>query len=132
MISRPITIDGRAFPGIHVTKITRNFTVMDGENAGRVLTGRMDRDIIGTFYNYSFQIDSSQSSREEYDDFYNAVSAPVNYHNIVVPYGQSVLAFEAYVAQGQDELQYMEDDANRWGELSINVIAMEPQRRPTY
>lgn len=126
-LSNPITIDGMFFQHIHVTSIKRNFQVLDGDNAGRVMTGRMNRDIIGTFYNYSFEIDSSDSDPAEYDRFYEIISAPVDYHNIVVPYGQSTLSFRAYVAQGSDELDYM-DKANRWEKLSINFIAMEPQR----
>ena len=131
MISQPLTIDGTAYPHIHFLSIKRNFQILDGEAAGRLMTGEMERDIIGTFYNYSVEVDADDASPEEYDAFYEAISAPEDSHEIVVPYGQTTLVFQAYVAQGADELAYMMDDQNRWGGLSFNFISMSPQRRPT-
>ena len=131
MISYPITLDGVTYPGIRVMSIKRSFSVLDGENAGRVMTGAMERDIIGTFYNYSAEIDADGASLAEYDAFYEAISAPVDSHILVVPYAQTTLSFEAYVSNGEDELEIMGDDFNRWGGLSINFIAMAPQRYPS-
>ena len=130
MISYPITLDGVTYSTLHVNKLTRSFAVEDGPNAGRVNTGAMDRDIIGTYYNYHAEIDADAASREEYDAFFWAISAPVDSHTLVVPFAQSTLTFQAYVTQGQDELTFMEDAANRWGDLSFNFIAMAPQRTP--
>ena len=128
MISYPLKMDGVVYSTLHVTKLTRNFQVLDGENAGRVQSGAMVRDIIGTFYHYSVEIDPDAASREDYDSFYEAISAPVDSHTLEVPYGQTTLVFEAYVTQGSDELVFMEDEANRWENLSFNFIAMAPQR----
>lgn len=131
MISYPITLDGRTFSTLHVTKLTRTFSVLDGENAGRVMSGGMQRDIIGTFYNYQVEIDPDAASREDYDDFFYAISAPVDSHSLTVPFAQTTYTFEAYVTQGQDELTAMEDSANRWENLSFNFVAMDPARTPT-
>ena len=131
MISYPITIDGRTFPNIRVMSIKRSFSVLDGENAGRVMTGAMERDIIGTFYNYSVEIDADQASLAEYDTFYDLISAPVDSHALTVPYAQTTLSFDAYVTNGEDTLEIMGDSFNRWGSLSFNFIAMSPQRYPT-
>lgn len=125
-----ITLDGVQYPHIHIVSIKRSFSVLDGENAGRVMTGRMERDIIGTYYNYSAEVDSDEASKEEYDRFYEAISAPVDSHLIVVPYGQTTLTFDAYVSNGEDELLSSYDDDNTWGGLTFNFIAMEPQRTP--
>lgn len=131
MISYPITLDGVTYTTLHVMKLTRSFSIQDGENAGRVLTGDMVRDIIGTFYNYSAEIDADAASRADYDAFFEAISAPVDSHELIVPYAQTTLTFQAYVTTGQDELELMEPAANRWGGLSFNFISMSPQRRPT-
>ena len=128
MISYPITLDGVTYQTLHVVKLTRNFSVLDGENAGRVTSGEMIRDIIGTFYNYTVEIDPDAASREDYDAFYEVISSPEDAHLLVVPYGQTTLTFYAYVSQGQDELTMMEDAANRWENLSFSFIAMKPQR----
>lgn len=123
------TLDGVEYPGIHVSSLKRSFSVLDGSNAGRTMNGAMQRDIIGTYYNYSLEIDSDESSPQEYDSLYEALSAPENDHELTVPYGQSVLKFRAYVANGEDELmKYYR--MNTWGGLSINFVAMSPQRIP--
>lgn len=126
-----IKIDGVTYDGIRVLSVKRSFTVTDGENAGRLATsGRMVRDIIGTFYNYEFNVDPQSASPETYDAFYQAITAPVDDHEVVVPYGQGSLTFDAYITTGDDELVLISNDANRWKNLSFNVIAMAPQRTP--
>ena len=127
MISYPITVDGVTYPHIHVTDIGRNFSVLDGDGAGRVKTGGMVRAVIGTFYNYSFTIDADGATPEEYDSFYEVISSPEDSHSIVVPYAQRTLTFNAYITNGSDKLLDM-GQANRWGNLTINIIAMAPQR----
>ena len=130
-ISNPIQMDGVTYPHIHFVSITRSFQVLDGENAGRVMTGEMERDIIGTYYNYAVEIDADDATPQEYDDFFDAISAPVDAHEIIVPYAQATLTFLAYVTNGQDNLDMMMDAQTRWNGLSLNFIAMAPQRRPT-
>ena len=66
----------------------------------------------------------------EYDALYDLLSAPVDSHTIEVPYGQTTWVYEAYVTNGTDELVGIRGDVNVWANLSINFIAMEPQRRP--
>lgn len=128
MRSDPIKLDGVTYPNIHIMKIKRSFQVLDGENAGRVMDGTMERDIVGTYYNFAVEVDSSAADRSEYDRFYENISAPVDSHELEIPYGQTVMRFQAYVATGSDNLERMFDDYNRWGGLSFNFIAMAPQR----
>ncbi|MBQ9428620.1 MAG: hypothetical protein IJU41_03640 [Clostridia bacterium] len=126
-----IIIDGTEYTGIRIITIKRSFSVTDGDNAGRLaVSGQMVRDIIGTFYNYQFTVDPKASDPATYDAFYEVISAPVDSHVIVVPYGQSTLTFDAYVTSGDDELILIDNDANRWKNLSFSAIAMAPQRLP--
>ena len=131
MISFPITLDGVTYPHIRVMSLKRSFSILDGKLAGRVMTGEMERDIIGTYYNYAAEIDADDRYPDEYDAFYDVISAPENSHLLKVPYGQTTLEFRAYVSQGEDELDEMMDEQNRWGGLSFNFIAMKPARYPT-
>ena len=129
MPNTPITVDGVSYPHIHFISIKRSFEILDGENAGRVMSGDMERDIIGTYYNYSVEVDADDGYTSEYDAFWEQISTPQDKHVITVPYAQSTLTFEAYVTQGSDELEYI-GNTNRWGGLGFNFIAMAPQRRP--
>lgn len=124
------TVDGVGYPGVNVLSLERTFAVMDGDNAGRTMDGAMQRDIVGTYYNYNMELTSDYSDLSEYDALYEVLSAPVDSHTIVVPYGQGMLAFEAYVANGNDELLHKRDTFNKWQNLSVNFVAMKPQRRP--
>lgn len=127
------SVDGVEYPGVFVkSPIHRSFNVLDGENAGRTMDGRMQRDIIGTYYTYRLEFDSSLSDPEEYDALFEVLSAPVDSHTITVPYGQSSITFEAYVANGDDDLSRIyRNDAKKWDNLSVNFVAMDPQRRPS-
>lgn len=125
------SIDGIEYPHVFVASLKRSFAVLDGSNAGRTMDGAMQRDIIGTYYNYSLELDPDCSDPAEYDAFYEQISSPQNSHTIVMPYGQSVLTFQAYVSNGEDELFHRERRGlNKWNKLSVNFIAMNPQRRP--
>lgn len=125
------SVDGVEYPGVFVKTIKRSFNVLDGENAGRTMDGAMQRDIIGTYYSYRLELDSSFSNPEEYDALFEAISAPADSHTVSFPYGQSVLTFSAYVANGEDDLSHIyRGGFNKWDNLSINFVAMEPQRRP--
>ena len=125
-----LSLDGKAYPNLHVVSLKRSFSVLDGDNAGRVMTGAMTRDIIGTYYNYSLETDSVTSNPEEYDEFYETISAPVDSHVLTVPYAQTTLTFDAYVANGEDELVSKYGSRNDWQNLAINFVAMKPKRTP--
>lgn len=124
------SIDGVEYSKIHVMSLKRSFSVLDGENAGRTMDGAMQRDIIGTYYNYSMEIDPYDSDPAEYDSLWEAISAPVDSHTVSFPYGRDMLTFEAYVANGEDELFDIFRGVNRWDNLTVNFVAMDPQRRP--
>lgn len=130
-MTKGITLDGYLYSGIHVASLKRFGEVLDGPNAGRPLSGGIIRDIIGTYYNYALIIDSSLSSVQEYDKFYEAITAPVDSHAAVLPYGQSVLSYEVYVSSAEDELLDGSGSENRWGNLTVKFIAAEPNRTPT-
>ncbi|MEA4894566.1 MAG: hypothetical protein VB064_04815 [Oscillospiraceae bacterium] len=125
------TLDNVAYPDILVMELKRSFEILDGENVGRVKTGDMKRDIIGTYYNYSMQLDTSEASLAEYDALYETLSAPVDSHVLTVPYAQGALTFDAYVTSGEDELISMESGRNKWEGLSVRFIAMSPKRVPS-
>lgn len=125
-----LSLDGKAYPNLHVVSLKRSFSVLDGDNAGRVMTGAMTRDIIGTYYNYSLEIDSVTSNPEEYDEFYETISAPADSHVLTVPYAQTTMTFDAYVANGDDELASSYAGKNSWQNLTVNFVAMKPKRTP--
>lgn len=124
----PFTIDGVAYR-VHVPSggLKRSFEVLDGENAGRLISGDLNRDVIGTFYNYELSIEPDTQNVEEYDRLFEVLSAPQDFHTVTFPYGQSTLTFLAYVTSGQDTLTDMIEN-NDWTGLTVHFIAKAPQR----
>lgn len=123
-------LDGVEYPSVHVTSLKRSFSILDGPNSGRALSGDMIRDVIGTYYNYSIDVKPDSQNPEEYDTFYEEVSAPVDYHIMEFPYGQTMYSFKAYVTSGDDSIIIKGEDNTLWAGLTLNFIAMSPKRRP--
>lgn len=120
-------IDGKGFSGVGVESLKRSFRIPDGKNAGDMLSGDYERDLVGTYYDYDLVITTSDLTDNEYDDLFEVLSAPVNSHMVEMPYGMSSLTFEAMIESGGDELIPM-DDGTWWGNLSVSIRAKKPQR----
>ena len=114
---------------VNVMKLERGFSVTDTENSDRLQNYKMHREVAGTFYNYTMEVEPHPSHREDYDTFYEIITAPVESHRMVFPYAQKTLEFEAYVTQGKDTMKQV-NGQNLWEGLSVYFVAMEPQRRP--
>ena len=127
MIRQVVTIDGTPFD-VGVEYIKRQARIPDGKNAGEAKRGDWIRDVYGTFYDYILAFDTSAGlTREDYDTLYSVITAPVEFHTLVVPYGQSTLTFYAGITGAEDNVILM-DDGTVWGNLSITFRAKAPQR----
>lgn len=120
-------IDGQGFSGVGVESLKRSFRIPDGTNAGDMLSGDYERDLVGTYYDYDLVISTADLSENEYDALFEALSAPVNSHTVQMPYGMSSLTFEAMISAGGDELIPM-DSGTWWGNLNVSIRAKTPQR----
>ena len=47
------TIDGVGYPGVGVESLSRSALIKDGQNAGELMSGEYERDLIGTYYHYT-------------------------------------------------------------------------------
>lgn len=131
MTAESITLDGKEYRVLVVyPSRLRSFTIVEGSNAGQSLSYRKIRDIGGTAYSYQMTIKSDPQYPEDYDAFYEAISAPVPFHRVIMPYGQETLEFDACVLSGTDTDMGIKGDWRRWSELNVLFEPMEPQRRP--
>lgn len=122
-----VKIDGAAFD-VGVSSIKRRASVKDGPNAGTSKRGDWIRDVYGTTYDYVLVFDTSAGlTRADYDTLYDILTAPVEFHTLLVPYGQSTLSFYAGIT-GADDSVILMDDGTVWGNLSITFRAKSPQR----
>lgn len=125
------TIDGESFPSVCVQRLSRGFTVKDGENAGYSLSGLHIRDIVGTYLTYTVVLDASLMSPADYDRLFEILAAPTAYHTVVFPYAQQTVSFEAEVTSGSDELLLCESTYNTWENLTFVFQSRKPVKTPT-
>lgn len=131
MTAETITVDGKEYKVfvIYPSRM-RRFAIMEGANTGTALSSRKIRDILGTAYSYSMSIKPDPKAPDDYDAFYEAISAPVECHRVIMPFGQETLEFDAAVYSGEDTDMGVAGSTRRWDGLQITFEAMEPQRRP--
>ena len=72
-----IKINGTSFDvNVAISKYNENFSVLDGENAGRSKdTGRMIRDVLGTYIGHKVTVFRRGDDYRSYDAFWNYLKA---------------------------------------------------------
>lgn len=108
----------------------RAFELIEGRNAGTMLSGRDERDLLGTEYGYAMKVEPDPTRPEDYDAFYDAISAPVDSHEIKLPYGQTTIEYEAKITRGRDTFGGRLGGKNRWHGLTVEYEPIEPQKTP--
>ena len=126
-----VTMDGKSYRlRVRYNTMERAFELRSGDNEGYMLSGRHERDLLGTGYSYQFSVEPDPRHPEDYDAFYEAISAPVDRHEITMPYGQSTITFQAEVESGQDVWQGRMAGVSRWTGLAVNFKPIGLQRTP--
>ena len=123
------TLDGKSY-AVHVTSLVRKFSVLDTQQAGRTMDGKMYRDVIGTYYNYTMTVEADPENPAALDALWEAVSQPAESHVCVFPYGQRNLTQRMYVTAGEQPLTRIYNGSRLWGALTLEFIAMEPEVTP--
>lgn len=126
-----ITMDGIKY-NVAVTydSMQREFELKNGPFTGDSLAGRKILDILGTTYTYSMTVEPYEDDLASYNAFYQAVTSPVAYHTITLPYGQTTMTFQATIESGSDTYGGYLGTERYWHNLQIKYVPMEPQRVP--
>ena len=124
-----ITVDGQNYNvRLNYETLERSFSLVEGNNSGTALTGKTIRDILGTAYSYTLGIEPNPANAEEYDRLYDVLSAPQETHVVSLPYGQTTIEFACMITGGKDTYLGKLGGKERWSRLTINFIAIQPQR----
>lgn len=123
------TIDERQYPHIGISDVTRRATLLEDGNGGVTLNGVYQRSLIGTLYSYSMVIyQLGDEYAEEYDEVYDIITAPVNNHTVVVPYGQTTKELRVYITGVDDSIRWEDSQGRLWGAMNVSFEAQEPSR----
>ena len=108
--------------------LSRSFSIVEGPNGGTAITARTIRDIIGTKYDYEMRVEPDLRYPEDYDAFYEVISAPVESHMVELPYGAGAQKFEMMVLSGSDAYAGRRMGRNAWKSLKVQFQPITPQR----
>ena len=124
-----LTVDSKIYK-VRVTfpSMVNRFEIREGENAGFAQNGREIRDIIGTAYSYSMEVEPNPLFPEDFDALYDVLSAPVPSHRVALPYGQTVLEFDAAISDGERTWHGYTAGYNRWKGMEVSFRPIVPQR----
>ena len=128
-----IKLNGIEFDAdVAIAAYSRNFNVLDGENVGRVMTGRMVRDIIGTYLGHKVKVFRRGNNYEGLDAFWDYLVEHSVDDSVMLEAadGQKTISYEAYYTSGTQAIEKVENGVNYWGEIEINFIPMEAQVTP--
>lgn len=113
---------------VPIIELKRKADVLD-KTANRSEDGTLHREVIGTYHNYQMKIGRVRD-KELYNTLFDVLAEPVPSHTIELP--NDHVAFEAYVSSVQDEIVHVyEDEGATYKNLTCNITAMIPRRRPT-
>lgn len=128
-----IKLNGVEFDAdVAISSYNRNFNVLDGENAGRVMTGRMVRDIIGTYIGHKVKVFRRGDNYEGLDAFWDFLVTHSVDDSVMLEAadGQTTISYEAYYTSASQDIEMVVNGVNYWGELEVNFIPMEAQVTP--
>lgn len=127
-----VKIDGTVWDvDVGISEYEETFSVLDGENAGRVkANARMIRDIYGTFLGHKVTFFRRGDKVSEFDALWDYLKQPRESVQLEAADGQTTLSYEAYYTSGSRKLQKVENGVNYWDQLQINFIPMEAQITP--
>ena len=107
-----IKLNGIEFDAdVAISKYNRNFNVLDGENAGRVMTGRMVRDIIGTYIGHKLTVFRRGDNYNGLDEFWDYLVEHSVDDSVMLEAadGQTTISYEAYHTIASQDIEKVEE-----------------------
>ena len=104
--------------------------LVEGQNAGEMLSGRRERDLVGTYYNHTLSVEPDPRYPQDYDQFFDAITAPVPSHTITMPHGQGAVTYDAMVSSARHVANGVLAGVRRWRGLEVSFQGIRPARRP--
>lgn len=121
-----ITIDGVSY-NVPIISIKRKFEFLD-KFAERTVDGKLQRELIGGYQNYSIQFGST-GSVAEYAALWEKITEPEEFHQVVIPDGDGTHSFQGYFSNIADEMVRYKDPQAFYRNLTLNIISRVATRK---
>lgn len=126
---RGISVDGKHFD-IPMVSLKRTADFLD-KYAERTEDGVLNRELIGVYYNFTLTAGSSSAFGDtDYDEFWDRMTAPVEFHEISLPVKKGAYVFTAYISSVSDEYERILDNDAQFKGFTCKFTAQAPARRP--
>ena len=125
-----IKLNGVEFDAdVAISAYNRNFNVLDGPNAGRVLTGRMIRDVIGTYLGHKITVFRRGDDYAGLDEFWEYLYQHSIDDSVLLEAadGQKTISYQAYYTSASQDIEKVEKGVNFWCEIEVNFIPIDAQ-----
>lgn len=114
-----IKLNGTDFDvNVAISEYKRKLNILHGENAGRVMSGKMILDPIGAYLGREitfFRRGSNHRGLDALWDFLVAHSMDKEGVMLEAADGQSAISFQAYYGDTEQSIEKVEDGVNYWG-----------------
>ena len=125
-----IKLNGRTFDAdVAISSYNRNFNVLDGPNAGRVLSGKMIRDVIGTYLGHKITVFRRGDDYAGLDVFWDYLYQHSIDDSVLLEAadGQRTITYQAYYTSASQDLEKVENGVNYWGVIEVNFVPIDAQ-----
>ena len=130
-----VKINGVSFDvDVAISDYEESFNVLDGENSGRVMTGRMIRDVIGSYIGHkiTFFSKGGEAGNAAFDALWDYLKTHSVDDSVMLEAvdGQNQIEYEAYYTSGTRRIKNVTNGVNYWDELQVKFVPMEAQITP--
>lgn len=122
-----IQMDGKIYRvRVVYNSLEESAALEEGINEGSMLSGRHERDLVGTFYGHSMDVERDPSHPQDYDALFDAMAAPVSSHTVVMPHGQGSVTYEAEVSAVRRKSAGVIGGVRRWMGMTVSFKSIRP------
>lgn len=117
---------------VAIQGIERSFSVVEDSNAGKAITARKIRSIVGTEIGHKVTFLRLENDYQTFDALWDWLVAHSVDESVQVEIadGQTTIAYEAYYTAAKQKLSVRNNGLNLWDAIEITFIPIEPQVTP--
>lgn len=109
-------------------EITRGAEIKPSEISGLMLDKNYFNDALATYMSYQISAIPDPAQMDEYYQFYELVSEPVDGHNFILPYNGSTIEITARVQPIEDIYEELAGGRVYWRGCKFQVVANHPSK----
>ena len=124
-----LIIDGARFDV--KADVQRTGEIVSSDISGPLMDGGYFNDVLGTYYTYDVTLKYPLYNQGKYFALYELFTEPVDGHQFVLPYNESVIVLTARVESVSDQWIERDSAGAYWKAFRASIVANSPSKQPT-